>query len=211
MLKARCGLPLSGLVLAMVVCTVPALAQSGRPAAESMSTTVDLSGKWQLNRDQSDKPQDRMRGMMGDRGGPGGAGGGFPGGAQRGDSPRAGGEGQEGQRPRGRMMMPETLDISQHDNTVEVVESGAGGGSRTRSFVANGEAVESDNGRGKSQTSAQWEGKSLVVTTVRERGGRSTETYNLSEDGNQLFVTVKIESDRMPEPISFRRVYDKTK
>lgn len=35
-----------------------------------------------------------------------------------------------------------------------------------------------------------------------------TEIYELSEDGNQLFVTTKLEGDGRRPTISFRRVYD---
>ena len=57
---------------------------------------------------------------------------------------------------------------------------------------------------------AQWQGSQLVAVAERRRG-TNTQTYELSPDGKQLFVTTKMESQRFTEPVVFRLVYDPVK
>jgi hypothetical protein len=57
---------------------------------------------------------------------------------------------------------------------------------------------------------AQWQGSQLVAVGER-RGGTNTQTYELSPDGKQLFVTTKMESQRFTQPVIFRLVYDPVK
>ena len=57
---------------------------------------------------------------------------------------------------------------------------------------------------------AQWQQGQLVVAT-QSRTGSTTRSYQLSPEGKQLFVTTRIENQRLSRPIVFRFVYDSIK
>jgi len=54
---------------------------------------------------------------------------------------------------------------------------------------------------------ASWRGSVLFVEHVLEDRTHVVETYERSEDGKQLLVTVMIEDGRLPRPLTSRRLY----
>jgi hypothetical protein len=55
-------------------------------------------------------------------------------------------------------------------------------------------------GEGQRTTTSQWQNAQLVAVTQSPRG-KSTRTYSLSPDGKQLYVTTKMENERLKEPV----------
>jgi hypothetical protein len=74
-----------------------------------------------------------------------------------------------------------------------------------RRIHPDGRAMKTDNGEG--EVRASWKGSDLVVETVPARGPRYRETYALSADGRQLFVTLHLEP-RSGSAVDVKRVYD---
>lgn len=170
----------------------------------------NISGRWRLNKSQSDDPREKMRQAMsrGDfpgrpgGGGPGGGPppGGFPGG------PPPGGDG--GGFPGG-MEASEALEIVQGDGELTINETGSSEVVRTRIVYTDGRKSEQSTPGGRAEIKGKWKGSKLVVEIKPERGGKLTETYELAPSGGQLYVTTKIENERLPQAVSIRRVYDR--
>jgi hypothetical protein len=70
---------------------------------------------------------------------------------------------------------------------------------------------DSSSGRSKGNAeappAAHWQGNQLVALG-QTNGGTTTNTYEMSSDGRQLYVTTKVESKRFKQPVMFRLVYD---
>lgn len=198
---------LSSIVLTMLLSTT--FADEKRPPSPP-----DLSGKWQLNHKLSENPGDKMREAMA-KGGPGDSpggmpppgGGGFPG-PPTGEGGPGGRRGGFGRGPRV-FGGAEKLEILQHEPELTINETGDSDVVRTRTIYTDGrKAEQSGEFGGKAETKAKWKGNKLVVETKTERG-KLTETYELASGVQQLYITTKIEDEHFPEPISFRRVYDR--
>jgi hypothetical protein len=185
----------------------------------SLTEQPNLTGKWQINREKSDNPRDKMRNRSG--GGPDGpppSGGGFPGGPPPGGGGFPGGGNPPSQeqmeRMRARMeegmRAAEALEITQSGSEVTVNETGDEKTVHTQTYITDGSKAEKDTERGKLETRAKWKGQKLVVEMKTEHGGTITRTYELASGGRQLYVTVKIENEGMPGAISIRSVYDKS-
>jgi hypothetical protein len=178
---------------------VKMLVQSG----SQETATPRLAGQWQLNKDQSDDPREKMQAARGDSGG---------GGRGEGGGRNGGGRGQGGG---GMMDEMSVLQIEQTDSNVKVT----GKSGRVLAQIPAAAAPSGDNaGGGESEgggrsagrratPSAQWQNGQLVTVTENPRG-KSTRTYSLSPDGKQLYVATKMESERLSQPVTYRQVYD---
>lgn len=175
------------------------------PAASS-GAHPNLAGTWQLNKKQSDDPRQKMREARGEQGGRGGG--------------RFGGRGMGAGRQRqgqGNDMMKEyaQLTTTQTDSMAKVTnESGRvlalySSVDQSANQPASSDSNQSDNSEERSQ-SAQWQQDQLVVTT-QTRGGSATRTYELSPDGKHLYLTTRIENQRLSQPVIIRFVYDPIK
>ncbi len=211
------------LALLFIVGQIFVIAKAADNTSDYPTQQPDLTGKWQINREKSDNPQDIMRSRSGrdpGAGGPGGpppGGGGFPGGPPPGGGGFPGGseppsqEQMESMRARmeeGRRAA-EALEITQSGVEITVNETGDEKTVHTQTYITDGRKSEQRTERGKLETRARWKGQKLVIETKMERGGTITRTYELASGGRQLNMTVKIENERMPEAISIRSVYDK--
>jgi hypothetical protein len=180
------------------------------------SVAPDLSGKWTLNKGQSEDARTKMReagerrrggggfggGGHGGFGGGGGGRGGFGGG-------RGGGRGGDGagMRPDGERSgamssffePPETLNISRNGDEIAVND-----GERIVILHPDGRKTKTDDGR--TEMTAQWRGQELVVESKTERA-KITTVYMAVPDKHQLDVTSRFEGSR-GDPITARRVYD---
>lgn len=169
----------------------------------------NLAGAWKLNQDESDDPRRKTQQSSGNSGG-GGMGGqhggwglGGPGGV--GVYHGGGGHNQQAQDQAGSMMDEfSQLTIEQTDATVRVKDSG-------NQLVAQ-YPMSSDNSNDKDKdaknNSSQWQSGQLVVVTQGKHGGKITRRYTLSADGDQLFVTTRIDKNGSDTPVMFRFVYD---
>ncbi len=151
----------------------------------------NLSGTWNLNEEASDQRPVRRR-----RDG-GGGGDSQSGGGRRGQRRRGSGDGSGGLRG------GNTLVITQDASTVTF-----GAGDRSRTLYTDGRVITREGERGSLELRAFWQDDALVVERTFDNGRRITQTYALSEDGKQLYVTIRIEGDRLSQPVEFRRVYD---
>jgi len=166
----------------------------------------DFSGSWKLNEELSENPRDKMMEQMKNRGPAGGL---PPGG---GDS-RRGGEGmgsggRDGMQERFKAMNEriQSIEIAHQDPQLDLRFADG----RERTIYTDGRAIEDDFEGGIFEAKGKWKGGSRVVVKAESTyGGKITETYELSEDGQQLYVTTKMEGDGRRPSITFRRVYDK--
>ena len=200
---------------ALALCAAAYVA--GQPAPTTTQSGAALIGTWKLNADQSENFHDKMRQARGGerpggggRGGPGGGygggmggrGGGMggPGGGMRGGP---GGGGPDGGRESMRRLAEpsETLTVKTEGEAILVADDMG----TVRRIHPDGRAMKTDNGEG--EVRASWKGAELVVETVPARGPRHRETYALSPDGRQLFVTLHLEP-RMGGAVDVKRVYD---
>ena len=173
-------------------------------AGSQEATTPKLSGQWQLNKDQSDDPREKMQAARGESGG---------GGRGEGGGRSGGGRGQGGG---GMMDEMSTLQIEQSDSNVKITGKSGRALAQIPAAAApsgdNGGSGDSESGgrgagRRATTTSAQWQNGQLVTVTQNPRG-KSTRTYSLSPDGKQLYVTTKMESERLSQPVTYRQVND---
>ena len=183
-------------------------AESQTPAASS-DAHRNLAGSWQLNKKQSDDPREKMQEARNEQGN--GGGGGFGGGG-RGIS-----RGRQGQRQGGDMMKEfSQLTITQTSSTAKVTgESGRVlalySSDQSANQSANSDSNKSDNSTpNEDSAAAQWQQDQLVVTSQTRRG-TTTRSYGLSPDGKQLYVTTRIENQRLSQPVIIRFVYDPAK
>jgi hypothetical protein len=165
---------------------------------DATANVQKLAGHWQLNKDQSDEVRQKMQAARGDSGGGPGGGGGYGGGRGR------NGEG----RGQGAGMMDDlqTLAIEQNGSNVKVTGKS---GRVLAQYPSDASAQKNAGGEGEGQrtTTSQWQNGQLTVVTQSPRG-KSTRTYSLSSDGKQLYVTTKMENERLKEPVTYRLVYD---
>jgi hypothetical protein len=182
-----------------------------QPAAQSpaqSSAKPNLVGTWKLNKEQSDDPRQKMQDAMGGAGGPGEGGGG--GGARR--EPGAGRPGR-GQGPGGGMMAEwSQLTVAQTDASVKV--TGASGRVLATSQADSKQDSDNNGNTGERRfppAVAEWQANQLVAKSHGFGGGTTTRTFALSPDGQQLFVTTKVESERLSQPVTFKLVYDSGK
>jgi hypothetical protein len=179
-------------------------------------TVPNLAGTWQINPDKSDDPQRKLREAISRSHAASGrsshaAGDRFPGGPPRGggsepgNSPGA--EEMETVRTKmeERMRSAEVLEIIQSDSELTVNETGDDRLLHTETFYIDGRKSEP----GKLETNAKWRGNKFVVETKLKGGGKMTQTYELQSGGRELYVTLKVEKERMPQPLSIRSVYER--
>lgn len=198
---------------------LPAATPAGQPtptpqaAAQPAGARPNLAGTWALNKAQSDDPRQKMHDAMG--GGEGGQGGGYGGHGGWGGGGRGRGQG------RGERMINELSQLTIEQTSTSARVTGSSGrvlalysANNTASSMStqgsSGSSSGSTGGDEYAPPAAQWEGSQLVAVGER-RGGTNTQTYELSADGKQLFVTTKMESQRFTQPVIFRLVYDPVK
>ena len=192
----------------------------------------NLAGTWKLNEKKSDdvrakmqaarnQNQDQSQGQ--DAGGPGGG----PGG-------NGGPGGMRGGPGRGGMMADfSQLTIEQTATTAKVTGSSgrvlavlgpdAPANTSPDSSAATHPAAQPEDMPANSDAGprprrgppppavAHWNGSQLVSESQNPRGGKMTRTYELSPDGSELFVSTKMESPNLSEPVTYRQVYDRAK
>ena len=166
---------------------------------DATSSTPKLAGHWQLNKDQSDDVRQKMQAARGDSGGQG--------------EGNGGGRGQGGREGAGRAqragMMDDlqTLTIEQSGSNVKIAGKSGHVVAQYPSNDSSAEKNSAPEGEGQRITTSQWQNGQLVAVTQSPRG-KSTRAYSLSPDGKQLYVTTRMENERLKEPVTYRLVYD---
>jgi len=176
----------------------------------------NLSGDWQLNRDQSDDPEKVMKEARSS----GGSGGGFSGGGTGrgghghgggGMGRGGGGRGDSGDSPNGApsggFASLQTLQIRHAEPTLSITDAAG----RERVLYTDGRRTEEERSHGGSTAvTASWKDGHLEVVAKPENGGKIVETYAVSADRSQLIVTTKVDGSRGGS-FTIRRVYDAVK
>jgi hypothetical protein len=190
---------------------------TSRTASPAQSGKHSFAGVWKMNRDQSDYPRQKLEQASSSGGGwgqgPGGGGwGGWGGGGWGVPGTGRGGWNRGGRPiPEGVADMSDfsQLTIEQSDTSTKV--TGAAGRVLAQYSAENG----GEKGTGKKSKNsaneppmAQWQGDRLVTMVNTPRAGRTTRTYELSNDDKQLYVTTRLESPRFDQPVNIRFVYD---
>lgn len=237
----RLGLAIFGAAILFLIPAARAAAQSGtagplpaatpasqptpapQTAAQPAGAKPNLAGTWALNKAQSDDPRQKMHDAMGGgEGGQGGQGGGYGGHGGWGGGGNGGGGGRGRGQGRGEGMINELSQLTIEQTSTSAKVTGSSGrvlalysanstASSTSTQGSPGSSSESSGGGDEyPPPAAEWQGSQLVAVGER-RGGTNTQTYELSPDGKQLFVTTKMESQRFTQPVIFRLVYDPAK
>jgi hypothetical protein len=185
------------------------------PQAQTSPTSAppSLVGAWTLNRDLSDKPEDRAGGDGREGGRDGRRGGGFGGGRRRGGGLGRGGFGGGGTEGRNAedvqrlrnalrdvMQAPEHLTITQSNTTV-IMTAGDG---RTTRLSTDGRKIKDESTNVERKTT--WEAGKLVSEISGLGPGKITETYSVDAERKQLHVTLQIDGPQRKTTVN--RVYD---
>jgi hypothetical protein len=187
-------------------------AKSQEPVPLPPPRTVIL-GAWKLNRDESDDPRQRAQDSQGSNGGRGGGSGGgprigvgLPGGGGGGYGGHRGGGESDDQRQKMHELMtpPRTMTMSMTGAEVDLVDDQ----SRKRAFMTDGRKLQKSKDANYQEIAAKWDGNRLVSDEKDPRGNKMSRTFELSEDGRQLYETLHMTSGRSNTPTTVRYVYD---
>ncbi len=186
----------------LAVVTLAALALVAS-AAFAANGKVDFSGKWKFNADKSDSMRGGGFGGHGRGMGPG-AGGGPMGGGAMGPGGGFGARGMSrGDRDR-RGMRDREITISQKDAAVTIHHQDG----RDETFYTDGRVTKSTDPMGDPvEVSAKWDGSKLVIT----RSGESRsmhETWDLTDSGKRLTMTVEMSRGNETPVRTTHRVFD---
>lgn len=100
---------------------------------------------------------------------------------------------------------PKYLRIDQHSDEIVINNDS----DQTQTFYPDGKKHDEKDVDGKKiTTKGGWENDNFVAETKLSRSQKIIETYRLSDNGKQLFVTTRFEDSALNGPVSIRRVYD---
>lgn len=172
------------LLALLLAAPIAVQAQDGAPEVP------DFSGDWVIDVDQSETMGEKMRDAM----------------LNENSNPRAQARwGRYTDRSRGRMLSAgfSRLTIEQEEDRIRIRYHGG----RDRTLLTNGPESEPETAYNIDKVEARWEGAKLAVD-MESAGGGSSELWELSVDGQTLFVTTHVEGgERLPGGITFQRVY----
>ncbi len=172
---------LAFVLLPVALACTDALGSEQLDASLASAGQVDLSGTWILNREESERPAGRI------------------------GKPFAGpGRERPGGGPHPGARSARSLTITQTDSTITIAR-----GRRARTLFTDGRTVEHTLHDGVVvQLTASWVEGGLRVERVSQRG-TMRESFGLAADGLKLEQLVRIEGDRLEEPVEFRLVFDR--
>jgi hypothetical protein len=211
----------------------PQATPAARPQEPGASPRTTLAGAWKLNHDQSDDGRQRVRVAEGagnnypGGGSPGGGypGGGYPGGGYPGGGgyPRGpwggypggggnpnGGPSYDGKdiedNPRIRSLIypAGSLMVDLKNPEIDVTDDQ----SRKLILYTDGRQLSKSTNDSHQEVAAHWDRSTLVSDEKSPLGGKMSRTFELSQDGRQLFETLQIDNGRSRTPITIRYVYD---
>lgn len=175
-------------------------------------TRTSIFGQWKLNLDESDDPRKKMQDAStsrgsGSRGGSGVSIAGFPIGGHGGNH---GGESDEERlRTQSAIAPPNSLTLAQKDPKspeVDLTEDQ----NRKVALYTDGRKIQKPDAKDESpqEIAAHWDGSQLVTDEKSPHGGKMSRTFELSNDGTQLFETIRLTMGRSNAPLDIRYVYD---
>jgi hypothetical protein len=189
-----------------------------------ISPRMSLAGAWKLNRDESDDARQKVRAAeSADIGSyPGGApGGGYPGGYPRrgpwgGGSPYPGGGGpnsaprnsgqniEENPKIQSLIHPAESLVVDLKNPEIDFTDNQF----RKLLLYTDGRQLQKTSAENHERAAAHWSGSDLVSDEKSPLGGKMNRTFELSQDGRQLYETLHIDNGRAGAPLIIRYVYD---
>ena len=194
--------------------SAPPPAQGGPPPPPIQKVTPakprqTIMGAWKLNKDESDNPRDRMQQNRGNgNGGYGGrrGGGGYPGGGGGGRGPYGGrGESDEDRARNYELIDPaREIKLAMTGAEVDLLDNL----DRKRAFMTDGRKLQKSKDSSYEEIAAHWDGNRLVSDEKDSRGNKVSRTFELSENGLQLYEKVHMVMGRSGSTIAFEFVYD---
>ena len=162
-----------------------------------------LAGTWEVNPDESDDIEEKIRLGLQSMKRPG----------RRGSDAGPEDPNVALARLKGMQRIIKSLSAAADEVTIEVEGNefrvaGAGEG-RVRIFYLDGEKHVRETGTGtKLETIAQWNGKQVLIEQVAKDEGTINEVYELGSDTEELVVMFRLKIKQLEEPIVIRSVYD---
>jgi hypothetical protein len=186
----------------------PVPASAVKPAAPLPPPRTTILGAWKLNRDESDDPrkrrQDSGNSNGSGRGGGRGMGGGYPGGGHGGYGRRGGESDEERQKMRELFTPANAITLSMTGAEVDLLDDQ----NRKRAFMTDGRKLQKSKDENYQEITAKFEGNRLVTEEKTPRGNKMSRTFELSDDGRQLYETLHTTSGRNNTPQVIRFVYE---
>jgi len=177
----------------------PASAVKPQEQAPLPPPRTTILGKWKLNRDESDDPRKRRQDSRSSNGG------GYRGRRGRGGYGRGGGESdEERQKMRELFSPPATMTLSMTGAEVDLVDDR----DRKRAFMTDGRKLQKSKDPNYQEIAAKFDGNRLVTEEKNPRGDKMSRTFELAEDGRQLYETLHMTTGRNNTPLALRYVYD---
>jgi hypothetical protein len=194
----------------------PQASASATPTPQNqprVETRTSILGRWKLNRDESDDPQKktedaRASGASRPRNGSGVSIGGFPIGGHGGYGGR-GESDEDRQRTQDFIAPANSLTLEQKDPKNPEIDL-TDEQSRKRALFTDGRKTQKADSKDASyqEIAAHWDGSRLVTDEKSPRGGKMSRTFELSYDGTQLYLTLRLTTGRSNTPLDVRYVYD---
>jgi hypothetical protein len=207
----------------------PAQSQSAstRPAAKPKPPVIQsrttLDGDWKLDRDESDDPRTKTQPPKGTNGGNGGnGGGGYPGGGYPGGPmgrgnpfPGSGGGPNGGQGNRGQnqendeklqklIRRADSLSIALKNAEVDLTDDQY----HKIVFYTDGRQLQKPKDDTYQEIAAHWIGSQLVSDEKSPQGAKMSRTFELSQNGRQLYETLHIDAVKSKPSLYIQYVYD---
>jgi len=214
---------LTGIVVAGLLCARAASAQSpsgpitaapSQPAPAGRANAANsappprttILGAWKFNPDDSDDPSKRRQESRGSGGGGRGRmGGGYPGGGGGYGGRRGGGESDEQREKMRELLTPaRKISFSMTGAEVDLVDDRG----RKRAFMTDGRKLQKSKDENYQEVAAKFDGNRLVSDEKDPLGNKMSRTFELSEDGRQLYETLHMTVGRNNTPRVIRYVYD---
>lgn len=192
------------------------------PAVRKMPPRKSIMGDWKFNRDDSDDPRSKMHQATAKDstprtngpqvGWPGGGGGmGGPYGGHRNGNPNnypQADPNQAYEKVQNLIDPSIRVHLVQRDPKDPVVEL-TGDQGKKLVFYTDGKLPEKPSDPNMRMVVAHWDGNKLVTEEKLEKNGTLSRTYELSEDGLQLFEEVHLVTGKKNDrPVTIRYVYD---
>jgi hypothetical protein len=187
----------------------PSSAASPQNQPPRTETRTSILGRWKLNLGESDDPRKKMEDARTSRprSGNGVSIAGFPIGGHGGNR---GGESEEEQQRTQNVIAPEnSIALAQKDPKDPEVDL-TDDLNRKRALFTDGRKVQKPDPKDDSyeEIAAHWDGSRLVTDEKGPRGGKMSRTFELSYDGAQLYLTLRLTVGRSNTPVDIRYVYE---
>lgn len=207
--------------------SAPPPAAKPKPPAEPPRTTI--AGLWKFNADDSDDPKQKVRAAEGSGGGdngnypgsypggypggypgqyPGRYPGGYPGGGYPGSGRRNSGYGGEdiSDNPKMQPLIHPTqsIEVALKNPEIDMTDDHF---NKLMLYTDGRQVPKQNNDESRVEIAAHWNGTQLVSDEKSPLGGKMSRTFELSQDGKQLYETLRIDNSRR-SPLIIRYVYD---